>query len=197
VAGGWSIGLLIIILPLWLVEADVFQIPQLHKHFNVSGNYDPYPFTPKSNSKLKRGQFWTIKLSNGRFAAGVVLDIPAKEVADTKTFFAGLLNWVGASKPTKAELESSKIEVVEQGVAHIKTITGDGEQIEGEVDLEKCAVSIRPEVDSIAYSKYSQILKGFQIIGKALPVDHERCKTRSTWGYKMIINKANRLLRQE
>ena len=38
VAGGWSIGLLIIILPLWLIETDVFQIPQLHKHFNVSGH---------------------------------------------------------------------------------------------------------------------------------------------------------------
>jgi hypothetical protein len=36
VAGGWSIRLLIIILLLWLVEADVFQIPQLHKHLIVS-----------------------------------------------------------------------------------------------------------------------------------------------------------------
>jgi hypothetical protein len=31
------IRLLIIILLLWLVEIDVFQLPQLHKHFNVGG----------------------------------------------------------------------------------------------------------------------------------------------------------------
>jgi hypothetical protein len=36
VAGRMRIGLLIIILLLWLVEADVFQLPQLHKHFNVT-----------------------------------------------------------------------------------------------------------------------------------------------------------------
>jgi hypothetical protein len=23
---------------LWLIETDVFQLPQLHKHFNVGGN---------------------------------------------------------------------------------------------------------------------------------------------------------------
>ena len=34
------IRLLIIILLLWLVEADVFQIPQLHKHLIVSGNVE-------------------------------------------------------------------------------------------------------------------------------------------------------------
>jgi hypothetical protein len=39
VAGRWSIGLLIIILLLWLVETDVFQMPQLHKHFNVVRYY--------------------------------------------------------------------------------------------------------------------------------------------------------------
>jgi hypothetical protein len=33
------IGILIIILLLWLVEAEVFQIPQLHKHFNVGSNF--------------------------------------------------------------------------------------------------------------------------------------------------------------
>jgi hypothetical protein len=39
VAGRWSIQLQITILLLWLIEADVFQLPQLHKHFTVSGNF--------------------------------------------------------------------------------------------------------------------------------------------------------------
>jgi hypothetical protein len=39
VAGRMRIRLLIIILLLWLVETDVFQMPQLHKHFNVSGYF--------------------------------------------------------------------------------------------------------------------------------------------------------------
>lgn len=157
---------------------------------------DSYPFTPKSNAKLKAGQFWPIKLSNGYFAAGVVLAVPDKGVADTKTFFAGLLNWVGKSKPTKAELEASHIELLEQGKAHIKTITTDGEQIEGEVHLEKCAIDILQEVDSAVHSEYSQILKGFNIIGKANPSDHERLKTQSTWGFNVINIKAKSLLGQ-
>jgi TPR repeat protein len=39
---------------LWLIEADVFQLPQLHKHFNVSGNikraFIPKPSRQKSYS---------------------------------------------------------------------------------------------------------------------------------------------------
>jgi hypothetical protein len=40
VAGRSSFQLLITILLLWLIEPDVFQLPQLHKHFNVIG-YPP------------------------------------------------------------------------------------------------------------------------------------------------------------
>ena len=39
VAGRTRIGLLIIILLLWLVKTDVFQIPQLHKHLIVGCYY--------------------------------------------------------------------------------------------------------------------------------------------------------------
>jgi hypothetical protein len=38
VAGRWSIQLKITILLLWLIETEVFQMPQLHKPFNVGRN---------------------------------------------------------------------------------------------------------------------------------------------------------------
>jgi hypothetical protein len=34
-----SIQLKIAILLLWLIETDFFQLPQLHKHFNVGGKH--------------------------------------------------------------------------------------------------------------------------------------------------------------
>jgi hypothetical protein len=42
VAGRMRIRLLFAILLLWLVEADVFQIPQLHKHLIVGRNIKTY-----------------------------------------------------------------------------------------------------------------------------------------------------------
>lgn len=153
-----------------------------------------FPFTPKSNLKLKPGYFWTIRISEDLYAAGVVLAIPSKDANDTRTFLAGLLDWVGTSKPTQVELEKSNIRLVDQGEAHIKTITMMGEQIEGEINLEKCKVGIRLEVDSSVYSKYSYILNGFKAIAKATVADHNYLHTRTTWGYNVINIKASSLL---
>lgn len=65
-----------------------------------------YPLFPKSNVKLKAGQFWPIKLSNQHYACGVILDVPPKDRNDTRGIFIGLLNWTGKTKPTQ---ESKKL----------------------------------------------------------------------------------------
>lgn len=60
-----------------------------------------YPFVPKSNARLKPGHFWPIKLSNSKYACGIVLDVPKeKGLYTTRMFYAGLLDWIGDSKPT-------------------------------------------------------------------------------------------------
>jgi hypothetical protein len=55
VAGRSSIQLKITILLLWLIETDVFQLPQLHKHFNVVCHpvfSDISPISPGQNAEL-------------------------------------------------------------------------------------------------------------------------------------------------
>jgi hypothetical protein len=58
VAGRWSIGLLIIILLLWLVGADVFQMPQLHKHLIVTCN--PFWTHASGAGRTKRRSSWLV-----------------------------------------------------------------------------------------------------------------------------------------
>ena len=38
---------------LWLIETDVFQMPQLHKHFNVGRNYSTLIMDSEKDWKLK------------------------------------------------------------------------------------------------------------------------------------------------
>jgi hypothetical protein len=154
-----------------------------------------YPFIPKSNSKLRPGHFWPIKLSNGQFACGIVLTIPTdKGLYNTRNFYAGLLNWTGMEKPTSDSLESAQLKILDNGVAHIKTILTQGEAIEGQIDLLKNDLEIELVVDSRVYSNSSYVLKGFQTIRKATRQDHQILKTKSTWGYEVIVIQANRLL---
>jgi Immunity protein 26 len=101
-----------------------------------------YPFSPKSNIKLEIGEFWAIKLSNGKYGCGVILDLPSKEDKNTKGFFIGLLNWVSPEKPSPLDLETTEIRLLEQGEAHIKTITKRDEQIIGKINLDKTNITI-------------------------------------------------------
>ena len=145
-----------------------------------------YPFTPKTNLKIKVGQFWPIKLKNGTYACGLVLDIPPRESKDTKNVFIGLLNWTGKDKPSKLVLENSDVCVIEQGKAHIKTISSCGESIEGEIEIEKTKIQISEQVDSSGYGLHSCVVKGFKILRKSDPIDHKNLTTEGTWGYNYI-----------
>ena len=156
-----------------------------------------FPFIPKSNSKLKPGHFWPIQLSNGKYACGIVLDVPLdKNGYNTRNIYAGLLSWTNSSKPTVQDLESSSLKIIDQGHAHIKTITIQSESIVGLIDLRKNNLEINMVVDSQTYSINSIVLKGFEIIRKATIRDHTDLKTKSSWGYSVIIISANRLLGQ-
>ena len=154
-----------------------------------------YPFIPKSNSKLRPGHFWPIKLSSGQFACGIVLSVPTeKGLYNTRSFYVGLLNWTGKEKPTQYDLELSPLQILDHGVAHIKTILTQGEAIEGQIDLVKNNLDIELTVTNQVYSQSSYVLKGFEIVRKSTPKDHETLKTKSTWGYSVIVIRANRLL---
>jgi hypothetical protein len=98
---------------------------------------ESYPFIPKSNSKLRKGHFWPLKMSNGMYGCGIVLDIPSKDSYGTKMFFAGLTNWCGKEKPTTEDLTSFPLSILDQGKAYINTILNKGDAILGKIDLDQ------------------------------------------------------------
>jgi hypothetical protein len=153
-----------------------------------------FPFTPKSNSKLLPGFFWPIKLSNGNYACGIILDVPEdKKLYGTKSIYVGLLDWTSKIKPTGQSLELNRLKLVGQGHVNIKTIINQGEAIEGYIDIEKNNLKIELNVSNSHYSPDSHILKGFNIIRHSTKEDHKKLKNKSTWGYSVIVNMANKL----
>ena len=176
-------------------EGDIMQeIPILVGNNPILMNIT-YPFTPKSNAHIRPGHFWPIRLSNGKFACGIVLDLPRERgTHGTRNFYAGLLDWVGDSKPTVESLEASALKVLKQGSVHIKTILEYDEAIEGQIDLGKNNLAPALVVDQINYSLHSKILRGYEVVRKATIEDHVNLENHSTWGYAVMNIQANRLL---
>jgi hypothetical protein len=89
-----------------------------------------YPFIPKSTSYLEQGHYWPIKLENGKYASGVVLaKLVTAQKIESRIFYAGLLNWVGANEPTAQDIENS--DVLKKGALHVKSIVECGSRIQG------------------------------------------------------------------
>lgn len=80
-----------------------------------------YPFQPKTNKDMLPGQYWAIPLKQKKFACGRVIQNTKKyESSPTKTFLAGLLDWVGDSPPTIQEIAGKP--TLYQGVVHVNCI---------------------------------------------------------------------------
>lgn len=80
-----------------------------------------YPFRPKSTAKLAPGQFWTLSLSDGRFACGIVLDPKDGGDRPSRTLFlAGLLDWVGDAPPTAASIARAPLD--RAGYLHVGAV---------------------------------------------------------------------------
>jgi hypothetical protein len=104
-----------------------------------------YPFVPKSNSKLKAGQFWSVPLADGRFGCGRVM-LPTTRIGPRVGFVAGLMDWVGDAPPTAAAVAGTS--VLDQGHAHIKTILHTGGAILGCRDLAEDSLLPDPDPES-------------------------------------------------
>jgi hypothetical protein len=94
----------------------------------------PYPFVPKSNRYLRPGQFWGIKLADGRFAAGRVMAVPAFGPRDRVGVVVGLLDWVGTAPPTADDIAGRP--VLEQAKARFEAIASNGPHVLGLRPLE-------------------------------------------------------------
>lgn len=105
-----------------------------------------YPFVPKTNAQLVPGQFWSIRLSDGRFACGRVLAIDRSAKHGARTMFvAGLVDWVGERPPTAEAIAGRP--VFEAGHGHVNMIAEGGGAVLGErpLDLDEIVPDVAPD----------------------------------------------------
>jgi len=124
-----------------------------------------YPFVPKSNRHLRRGQFWAIPLSNGRFAAGRVTAVPAFGPADRTGVVVGLMDWSGDREPTADDLIGRTILGV-QAHTRYEAISKTGGSVLGYLPL---------ELDRIAPADPTEVGMG---------------NVTSVWGWRTIVKYA-------
>jgi hypothetical protein len=147
-----------------------------------------YPFTPKSTAYLIPGQFWTIPLSNGKYACGRVIQVTDEEGYELypKAFLAGLMDWIGDTPPTAESIAHRK--VLQQYCINIKCITKIGSQILGirELSLD----TIEPEYfvyPALFTPGVSELRKGLFELREAVKSDYKKYQSFTVSGY-MIIN---------
>ncbi len=96
-----------------------------------------YPFEPKSTTYLEPGQFWSIPLSNGHYACGIV-EAKLADMHDgrirAKTFLGALIDWHGEEPPNTESIRDRPI--LKSGEAHIKSILTTGGTILGKSSFE-------------------------------------------------------------
>jgi len=80
------------------------------------------PITPRWNSHMRPGDYWPIALWDGSFAAGRVVELPARRGTGARTLFlAGLMNWHGSTVPSSEDLAGcTTLEQGQMGVAAFK-----------------------------------------------------------------------------
>jgi hypothetical protein len=89
-----------------------------------------YPFVPRSNAHLLPGQFFSFRLSSGRFACGRVLEARWPHQPGSRTLFrVGLMDWSGDAPADAGDLAGRG--VLEQGYAHVRIVARYGATIDG------------------------------------------------------------------
>ena len=106
-----------------------------------------YPFVPRSNAHLLPGQFFSFRLSNGRYACGRVLESRWPHQPGSRTLFrVGLMDWSGDAPATADDLTGRR--VLEQGYAHVMIVARYESAIDGHRPLEADGIAPNPAEDS-------------------------------------------------
>lgn len=167
----------------------------------LTGESMSYPFVPRSNSSLRPGQFWGLRLSDGRYACGRVLAVPRKDsesLAPRVIFLGGLQDWVGADLPTSDSIAGTS--VLEQGFVHVKAIQEHGGAIQGHRPLEldgirpfAAAPRVPPgweewsEMQRAQYSRFSAtLLTGYDFSSLPERERWQRMTGIGLWGYGVL-----------
>ncbi len=144
-----------------------------------------YPFVPKSNKKLKKGDYWIMKLSDESYSVGIVIDIPPSDLKLTREIIVGILKWNERYIPVLNDLMNA--EILEQGHAHIKTINYTGDEIVGIIDLIKYNITPLLMIGSYgANGTKSYLMKGYGIVREFKKGDRDKFEMSSYWSYDYI-----------
>jgi hypothetical protein len=147
-----------------------------------------YPFTPRSSAHLRPGQYWSVPLSDGRFACGRVLGVlptGADGPGSRRAFVAALMDWVGSAVPTGPAISGAG--VVDFGAAHVRTITETGGVVLGQRDLDFAQLQL-PE--RVRPHPPLQVYGGPLGTRPATAADLRALPQLSTWGFRSIVAKA-------
>ena len=139
-----------------------------------------FPFVPKSAIGLHSGDFWGIKLANGRFACGRVIQSP--EPGSRTTLLAALLDWVGDVPPTSELIAGARC--LRQGRIHYKSIIRTGDSILGSRPLEADGLVPWLFRGSVTWLN-SEVYEGLFPIRAQTPDDQE-LPVLGTWGLNVI-----------
>lgn len=139
-----------------------------------------YPFVPKSTAHLVPGQFWSIPLSNGRFACGRVLQL---DECSRRMFLAGLLDWCGEVAPTHESIANAGL--LAHGAAHVKTIAENQGAILGCRSLDLDGLDVPLSLDT-SPGPGCLLRRGFERLGAASASEQQDMHPFRTWGYRVI-----------
>jgi hypothetical protein len=145
---------------------------------------EKYPFVPKSTSYMMEGQFWDIPLSNGKYACGRVLQFDTSTgKKNSRTFLAGLMNWVGENLPTFDAIAGAKL--LEQGAVHVRTIEFIGGAVRGLRQLELDNITPLLELSHMPLND-CWLMRGFDRLRLATLEERKSLYIHSTWGLGVI-----------
>ncbi len=148
-----------------------------------------YPFVPKSSKALVPGQFWSVPMSDGRFACGRVLELGGQEIpTPTRGFFGGLHDWVGTAPPNPNTQLGPRF--IKYGIMHIRAILESGGALLGMRPLEADGIEL-PRFLSAHGGPGTKILCGASHIRDARPDEWGTLPVLGFWGTDFIVSLAN------
>jgi len=147
------------------------------------------PFSPKSTSTLQLGDFWSIKLTDSRYACGRVIGWWPKDYkGHKKGFLGGLLNWCSELEPTFESIAGA--EVIIQGGTNTNSLSSTKSLVLGNRPLELDGITPQTFIE-YPDNKTPYIYHGLEPIRPATKMEIEMYEVVNIFGNLYLQALAN------
>jgi hypothetical protein len=133
---------------------------------------------------MQPGQYFSIPLSNGEYACGIVMQLRR---GSTREFVAGLMDWSGPKAPTLQDIRGRCL--LAHGGAHVRTIVENDGEILGGASLEELKLELPLTLDQ-APGPDCKLRRGYDLLRFASRTEQATLNVFSTWGYSAIRSRA-------